>query len=183
MFKLEPRTLQWLKGFHLIAVCCWIGGAVALILLHSLRIGITDGGALHGINQSAHHIDMFVVVLPGAIGCLATGIIYSVFTHWGFFKYRWVTFKWVLTVAAILFGTFFLGPWEEKMLEISGKLGIQSMADGDYLYSQKMNLIFGSIQVSLLIATVFVSIFKPWKSTGSRDSNTPVQVLEGNDPS
>jgi len=30
--------------------------------------------------------------------------------------------KWAIIVAAILFGTFFLGPWETRMMEISGTL-------------------------------------------------------------
>ena len=34
----------------------------------------------------------------------------------------------------------------------------------EYLYNEKMNLIFGSIQVLVLMITVFISIFKPWRS-------------------
>lgn len=70
-------------------------------------------------------------------------------------------FKWVMTVAAILFGTFFLGPWEEIMMTISEKPGIASLGDSDYLYNQQMNIVFGSVQVTVLIITVFVSVFKP----------------------
>jgi hypothetical protein len=49
------------------------------------------------------------------------------------------------------------------MMEISGKLGISSLSDGEYLYNQRMNLIFGSLQCLLLMITVFISVFKPWK--------------------
>jgi hypothetical protein len=72
-------------------------------------------------------------------------------------------FKWIVTVVAILFGTFFLGPWETTMMEISGKLGISSLSNPEYLYNQKMNLIFGATQILVLMVTVFISIFKPWK--------------------
>ena len=34
MQKLKANGLKWLKGFHLIAVSCWVGGAVTLILLY-----------------------------------------------------------------------------------------------------------------------------------------------------
>jgi len=163
MPKLGAGGLRWLKGFHLISVSCWIGGAVALILLYFLKNGVTDGGILYGINQSIHHVDMVVVVIPGAFGCLVTGFLYSAFSNWGFFKHKWLTIKWIVTVAAILFGTFFLGPWETKMMEISGKLGMASLNDQSYLFSQKMNVIFGGIQCIVLIITVFISIFKPWK--------------------
>ena len=37
MAKLKAKGLKWLKGFHLIAVASWVGGAVALILLYFLK--------------------------------------------------------------------------------------------------------------------------------------------------
>jgi uncharacterized membrane protein len=164
MKKLSPKGLKWLKGFHLIAVASWIGGAVSLLALYFLKEGVTDGGVLYGINRSIHHVDMNIVVIPGAIGSLLTGLVYSIFSHWGFFKHNWLTFKWIVTVTAIVFGTFFLGPWETAMMDISGKIGIASLTDPAYLYNQKMNLMFGTVQVMVLIITLFVSILKPWKS-------------------
>ena len=149
MPKLTARGLKWLKGFHLVAVSCWIGGGVALILLYFLKEGVSDGNVLYGINRSIHHVD-------------------SSFSNWGFFRHGWMIFKWIVTVAAILFGTFFLGPWETAMMEISGKLGISSLSNTDYLYNEKMNLIFGASQILVLVITVFISIFKPWKSTKAR---------------
>jgi len=164
MPKLKAKGLQWLKGFHLLAVSCWIGGAVSLISLYFLKNGVTDGAVLYGINQSLHHVDMSIVVVPGAIGCLLTGLIYSLFSNWGFFKHTWLTVKWVVTLSAIAFGTFFLGPWESTMMEISGKLGMASLGNSAYLYNQQMNLLFGTLQVVILMITVFISIFKPWRA-------------------
>lgn len=152
----------------MIAVSCWIGGAVALILLYLLKTDVPDGRVLYGINQSIHHVDMVVVVIPGAFGCLITGLLYGIFSNWGFFKHNWMIFKWIVTVAAILFGTFFLGPWETAMMEISGNLGMSALNDSTYLYNQRMNLIFGALQCMVLIITVFISIFKPWKKRKKR---------------
>lgn len=164
MKKLSAKGVKWLKGFHLIAVASWIGGAVSLLALYFLKIGVEDGGILYGINKSIHHVDMNIVVIPGAIGSLLTGLLYSLFSNWGFFKHNWLNFKWIVTVTAILFGTFFLGPWETAMMDISGKIGLASLTDSAYLFNQQMNLMFGTLQVLVLIITLFVSILKPWKS-------------------
>ena len=164
MPKLTSNGVKWLKGFHLIAVACWVGGAVSLISLYFLKTGITDGRVLYGINQSLHHVDMSIVVVPGAIGSLLTGLAYSLLTNWGFFKHNWLTFKWIVTLTAIVFGTFFLGPWESTMMEISGKLGMEALGDAAYQYNQSMNLWFGALQVLILMITIFVSILKPWKA-------------------
>ena len=163
MWKLNAKGLRWLKGFHLIAVSCWVGGAIALLLLYFAKSDVANDGALYGINKSIHYVDMAVIVIPGAFGCLTTGLLYSLFSTWGFFKHKWLVFKWVVTVAAILFGTFFLGPWETTMMEISGKLGMLSLSDQAYVYNQNMNFFFGGVQCLVLILTIFVSIFKPWK--------------------
>jgi uncharacterized membrane protein len=167
MAKLSAKGLKWLKGFHLLTVCCWIGGALALILLYFLKRDLSDGGVLYGINQSIHHVDMAIIVIPGACGCLLTGLIYSIFSPWGFFKHNWLIFKWIITVGAILFGTFFLGPWESTMMTISGKLGLAALNDPAYRYNETMNILFGSLQCLLLIITLFISIFKPWKGRKS----------------
>jgi uncharacterized membrane protein len=174
MKKMGKKGLRWLKGFHMITVSCWIGGAVALILLYLLKDNVSDGGVLYGINQSIHHVDMVVVVIPGAFGCLITGLIYSIFSNWGFFKHNWMIFKWVVTVTAILFGTFYLGPWETRMMEISGNLGMSALDAPSYLYNQKMNLIFGTLQCLILMITVFISIFKPWKKKKTLKSKNKI---------
>ncbi len=168
MFKLQARGLKWLKGLHLIAVSCWIGGGVALILLYFLKDGVSDGGVLYGINQSIHHVDRCVVVIPGAFGCLITGLIFSSCSNWGFFRHGWMILKWIITLVAILFGTFFLGPWERAMMHISGSLGMSSLSSQEYLYNEKMNVIFGALQVLVLMMVVFISILKPWKSIRSK---------------
>jgi uncharacterized membrane protein len=162
--RLTAAGQKWLKGLHLFAVACWIGGGVSLLVLYFLKPGVGDGGVLHGINQAAHRVDMGVVVIPGAFGCLLTGLVYSLLTGWGFFRHGWLIFKWTVTVAAIVFGTVCLGPWETAMTDISGRLGMKALADAAYLYNENMNFIWGCVQVAILVATVFVSIFKPWKN-------------------
>jgi uncharacterized membrane protein len=164
MLKLGAGGQKWLKGLHLCTAACWVGGGIALILLYFLKPGATDGRELYGMNRAIHHVDMAVVVVPGAFGCLLTGLAYSLFTGFGFFRHGWLIFKWIVTVTAIVFGTVCLGPWETAMMHISGELGMDALRDGAYLFNQKMNFIWGLVQVAVLVATVFVSVFKPWKN-------------------
>jgi uncharacterized membrane protein len=164
MLSIGAKGQKWLKGLHLITVACWIGGAVSLIVLYPFKNGVDNAGVLYGINQSIHHVDMAVVVIPGAIGCLLTGLIYSAFTKWGFFRHGWVILKWIITLAGIIFGTICLGPWETRMMELSGELGLKALGNAEYLLNQRLNAYWGMAQVALLMATVFVSILKPWKN-------------------
>lgn len=169
MPTLGSTGTKWLKGLHLLAVACWIGGGTALVLLYFLKPGHdASGGVLYGINQAIHRVDMAVVVIPGAFGCLLTGLCYSLFTGWGFFRHGWLILKWTVTVAAIVFGTVCLGPWERTMMIRSGELGLAALRDPAYLRSEHLNLLWGAAQVAVLMVLVFVSIFKPWKNLGKR---------------
>jgi len=163
--KFSPAQTKWLKCFHLLAVAGWVGGALSLMLLHFLRFEGAEeiGDILHGIDRASHLIDMGVVVLLGAIGCLLTGLLYSIFTNWGFFRHKWLIVKWAITVFGILSGTFFLGPWETAMNDISRLQGGAALLDTNYLSSMYLNFWFGILQVVLLVSAMFLSVFKPWK--------------------
>lgn len=106
MPKMNTSSQKVLKITPLFFVCLWVGGAITLALL-KLGVHPDNGSALHGFDLTRTFIDDFIVI-PGAVGCLLTGLVYSIFTGFGFFKLRWVAVKWVITIAGILFGTFWL---------------------------------------------------------------------------
>lgn len=56
MFQLKNNGMKLLKIFHLLGVCCWIGGAMAMLLLNINSASANAGGMLYGINFSSHVI-------------------------------------------------------------------------------------------------------------------------------
>lgn len=162
MYRLGSTGQKWLKCVHVLFAGVWVGGAVSLLVIYLAKQGVTDGGVIYGMNISSRFIDMHVVV-PCAFGSLITGLLYSLFTGWGFVKQPWVALKWLVTLSAIVFGTFWLGPWEEAMTELSGSLRDAAPANPGYLAKQARHLRFGLLQTVILAATVVVSILKPWK--------------------
>ena len=163
MYKLKKDGLKWLKIVHLFAACCWIGGAMALTTLNLCQPQARSQEMLHGMNHAAHLVDLWVIIIPGANGCLLTGLLYGLFTNWGFFKHRWVMWKWVLTILAMLSGTFMLGVWEGNMLEMSGVTENHSLGDGAYLSIKGKHVLFSAIQLGMLLFMVYLSVFKPWR--------------------
>lgn len=161
MRKLGPRGTKILKSLHLITSSCWVGGSLSLGFIYFLKQGLPSREAVYGINLTMHHLDVWVVIIPGAIGCLITGLAYSIMTNWGFFRYRWLTVKWIITVTAILFGTFYLGPWIQKMIALSSST--ETYMSEEYMRTQMLHFIFGSIQAASLLFAVVVSVYKPWK--------------------
>ena len=161
MKKLGVKGKAWLKGFHLFFCCAWIGTGISMLVLTMVKGYMPNGDELYAVNACVKLLDDFIII-PAALGSLITGLLFSLFTNWGFFKFNWVIFKWIATVAQILFGTFWLGPWTNGATAIANAERAQSLTNAQYLYFREMSNYFGSIQVLLLIAVVFISVLKPW---------------------
>ncbi len=162
MAKLNPKSQKILKITHIFFVCLWIGGAVTLPVM-KLGLHPDEGHFLYGFDITRKFIDDFIVV-PGAVGCLLTGLIYSLFTGFGFFKLRWMTVKWVITIFGVLFGTFWLGPWLNSLPPISKLMGLGALNDPTYQSAATLNFAWGLFQLSTLIFATVVSVLKPLKS-------------------
>jgi len=122
-----------------------------------------DGQALYGTNLSKKFVDDLIVV-PGAVGCLLTGLIYSIFTNWGWIKHRWIALKWVINLFGVIFGTFWLGPWLNSLPEISRTQGIASFGNATYQHSQDMLALWGTAQALTIVFAALLSVWKPWKA-------------------
>lgn len=165
MKKLGLKGKSWLKGFHIFFACAWVGAGISMLLLSLLDGHIQNGDELYAVNASIQLLDYYIII-PAALGSLITGLLISLFTNWGFFKFNWVIFKWVATVAQIIFGTFWLGPWTDGATAIADLERGLALQNTTYLYDKQMSAVFGSIQVLLLIAQVLISAYKPWGKRG-----------------
>ena len=162
MKKFGARGQRILKIIHLLLVGLWLGGALALnLMLAALGPG-WSGGELLGYDLARKFVDDFVII-PGALGCLLSGLLISLFTPWGFFRHRWVAVKWILTVACIIFGTFYLGPRINGQPPLSLALGLAAASDPVYLANRLANMVGGWGQMAVLIFMVAISVLKPWK--------------------
>lgn len=162
MKKLSPKGMSVLKICHLIAVASWLGGQISLILLSAMRTTMVDASDQYALVLATEAIDEIVIV-GGSMATLVTGLIYSLFTHWGFFRYRWLTVKWVLTVGMIVFGIVCLGPWMAQMADIAVAKRALAPLDPAFVSAEQKSMIFGNIQFALAIFLVIISVKKPWK--------------------
>lgn len=162
MAKFGVRGQRVLKIFHLVCAGLWIGGAVGLNLMVAALGPGESGAELFAYDMARKFVDDFVII-PGAMGCLLSGLMISAFTPWGFFKHRWVTLKWIFTVACILYGTFVLGPMINGQPGISRALGLEALTDPVYQANRSNNLLGGGLQLLAIFFMICISTLKPWK--------------------
>ncbi|MDU1904583.1 MAG: DUF2269 family protein [Dysgonomonas sp.] len=162
MKKLSPRGIKILKIVHLFFAILWIGGGIALLTI-LFSVTPETGDELYMKSRIVQIVDDYLII-PGAMASLLIGIVYGVWTNWGFFKHNWLIAKWILTVAQILFGTFVLGPWVNENVDIALQLKDAALSDSQFLHNVQMSKIWGTAQVVILIlGFLIISVMKPWK--------------------
>lgn len=163
MYRLKRRGMWALKIVHLFGACCWLGGAVAMIMLNLYSGTAAREGMLYGINFSSHVVDMWVIISFGLGTCVFTGLLYGLLTPWGFFRQRWVTVKWIVTAFCFASGWLFLGRWEGALLALSEAAGNAALQEAAYQQARALHLAGSLVQAALLVFLVAISVVRPWK--------------------
>ena len=147
---MTPKGLKLLKFLHFITVFMWIGGAVAMMVT-MLAVPVSEPAEMRIRAAVLKAIDGYLVT-PGAISCVVIGILYGVFTSWGFIKKGWIAAKWIFTIIMILSGTFAMGPCVHENVHIADPTL--------YHRNVEQTLFWGWIQIALLSVTVILSVWK-----------------------
>lgn len=121
---LTPKGMKALNFIHLILIMMWTIGVATMCLLYWKPV--LSGVEFLYNQRTAMFIDYALVIL-GALLTVVTGIIYGVFTKWGFFKFKWLTVKWIVGILVILIGTFALHPLAESIIEQASPVANESV--------------------------------------------------------
>lgn len=154
--------MQWLRVLHILSMSIWFGAVVcigSLAFICFFQLSETDFLTIAPLVPELYQ----KVVMPAAIFTIIQGIVYGLFTNWGFLKHKWVLFKWIL-VLLIIFCTGWGGIGNMfavlDHVEKSGFAG--GFTDGG------MVLLFISLQIIFMIIMIILSVFKPMKRDGQR---------------
>ena len=167
MKMLSPKGMKTLKVFHLLFIMMWTIGVLTIALLY-WRPSVVSLDFLYN-QQTALFID-YALVIPGAMLAVVTGVIYGLKTKWGFFKYRWLTVKWIVGVAIILIGTFGLHPLSIDIIEQASATANECIAFPSDFFGTKLMVVnwMALIQGVGLLFLIWVSVFKPWNKKISK---------------
>ncbi len=160
-FKLDVKQKNWLVSAHVASGAIWLGTGLCMVIMGVKNIDAPNGDVLYAINEICKFLDDFVII-PTATLSLITGFFLSWFTNWDFVKHYWVITKWVLTISAIVFGTFWVGPWINAMTSISETERLQALQNPLYMFDN-YGIIWGGIAINVtMLIIIAVSLLKPW---------------------
>jgi hypothetical protein len=175
MKTLTSTGRAWLKGLHIVCTCAWVGAGICMFLL-TFVVRPNNSHDLYVVMAALTLIDDWLII-PAAVGSLLTGLLISWMTPWGFFKWRWVAAKWVLTIIMTLFGVFYLSPWLHEMAAITVADPIGAFQNETFLTNHWLLTLSGGPMFLAMLSLIFLSVIKPWgkRTRGRLDGHPSVQ--------
>lgn len=159
---ISTNNKKIIRFFHIICGASVLGSLISILVILIVKENCNIGAEnLFGVDLSVLKIFTWGVNYA-FFALLATSFIMGLFTEWGFVKYRWIIFKWI-----ILFGIFSLtwlefGPAINGMASISDAGLNNSTMSGEYLNFQRNSIIFCVVEIIAVLLIILVSVLKPW---------------------
>jgi hypothetical protein len=141
----------------------WLGGAISALLVLFTKNNPASAEELTTTIAILKLIENSLII-PGALGSFTTGFLMGLLTEWGFFKHRWVIFKWIATGIAMLNGGFLLDKSVIGMITVSNAQGLVAIHDSAYQSFYHTATTCGLINLSINLALFMVSFLKPWEN-------------------
>lgn len=181
VINMTPGLRKVLLLTHIASSVGWFGAVVPYLALTIAGLTSHDIQVVRAAYISMDLIGWFVIV-PFSLAALLTGLVQSLFTQWGLFRYWWIVAKLVLTIVSVVI----------LLRHMQGASHMAHMAaatslPADFRSQQIEHLIHPAGGLLVLLATMALSVLKPGGMTpyGRRKASVvrpPAQVSE-NKPS
>ena len=141
---------------HVTSSVGWLGAVAAFLALAVAGQTSQDREMVRAAYLATELITRFVIV-PLAFASLGSGVVSSLFTKWGLFRYYWVLLKLVITILA----TFILLVHTQPIELLAGVAAKTAVLGAD-LQSQQSLLVVASGAALLVLGVVTaLSVYKP----------------------
>ena len=157
---MKPPLRKFLLTAHIVFSVGWLGAVAAFLVLAVQSLKIQDAQIVRGFYLSLWITGWYLIV-PLCLASLGTGLIQSLGTQWGLFKYYWVSTKFILTVIS----TLILFAFTRTLGDI-GVLAANAGLSLDELRNLSQSpVLHSSGGLLVLLVNTILSIYKPWGRT------------------
>ena len=137
-------------------------GAVAAFLAHAVAVVVSQDTQMVRAAYLMMELTGWFVIVPLCLASLLTGLVQSLGTTWGLFRYYWVLAKLLINV----FATIVLLIYMRSFSQLSGVMTEAASSSGDLSGLRNASPVVhaGAALVLLLVATT-LSVYKTWALT------------------
>jgi hypothetical protein len=154
---LTPRMRKLALTAHVTSSVGWLGAVVTFLALSVASLTSRDPQTVRGA-YLVMELTGWVVLVPLSLAALLTGLVSSLGSIWGLFRYYWVLFKLVINVVA----TIVLLLYMRTLDSLADVAGAATLSSNDLrgLRNPSPALHAGAALLLLLVATT-LAIYKP----------------------
>jgi len=99
--NMTPRLRKVALTVHVIISVGWLGAVAGFLALAIASLVRSDSATVRAA-YPAMELTVWWVIAPLAFASLLTGLVSSLFTPWGLFRYWWVLVKFLINVFAVI---------------------------------------------------------------------------------
>ncbi len=160
-FLLKAKIQKILKWIHITCVAFSTGGILSILVLMFLKRQLGPDENIYLIDLSVYHLFNSAVAYY-FYGILFTGLLYSLFTKWGFVKHYWIIFKWIAVLILFVMIWVWVGPAINGSAALSDGEFFFEGARSQYQDYGSQGFLFTAAMMIILFVLILVSVFKPW---------------------
>lgn len=150
-WKLKPRARKIWLLLHVAISVGWFGGAYAMLVM-GIAAMTHAGQPLRPAAYELMHLSDTMIMIPGSLGALVTGVVLALYTQYRLLHFWWVLVKLVLTIGAMVYAYLYVATTVRAA--IAGTQNVEN------------DVIVGSVaMLVILFATTLLSVVKPWGRT------------------
>ncbi len=153
---MTPGLRKFALTAHVITSVGWIGAVAAFLALAIAGMTSQDAQLVRA-DYLATDLTTWFVILPLCFASLLTGVVSSLGTKWGLFRYYWILAKLLITVLATLALLVHTQP-----ISLLAGVAAKTTVFSAYLQRQQLQLVVASIAALLvLLVLTALSYYKP----------------------
>jgi hypothetical protein len=141
---------------HVMTSVGWLGAVAAFLALAIVGLRSSDTQMVRSAYIATESVTWLVIV-PLAFASLLTGLVVSLTTQWGLFRYYWVIVKLIISVLA---ATLLLV--HTRPIGMLADAARGTAFDGPHVSSMQLQVVIdAAAAITALMVNVILSVFKP----------------------
>jgi hypothetical protein len=173
---MTPHIRKFVLTAHITFSVGWVGAVAAYLLLAITGLIARDVQTVRAVYISMDLIGWFVIV-PLGLAALLTGLVESLSSPWGLFRYYWVALKFLLTSGATIILLLHM-----KAVSRMARFAAETTLSGSDFRALRIQLVTHAAGgLLVLLAITALSVYKPWGLTAyglrrQRDRRRPADI-------
>ena len=154
---MAPRLRKLMLTVHVSVSVGWLGAVAAFLALGVAALASNDGQLVRGA-YLAMEVTGWWVLVPFSVACLLTGLVQSLGTEWGLFRYYWVVVTLLINVVA----TGVLLMFMSTLSELADRVRAPGLSDSAVLSLRDLSpVVHSAAALLILLLATGLSVMKP----------------------